>query len=103
MIAFDSPEGATLRALDPSPRAIAALWFTALNEGQDGWAAWAAVELAGLPLGPEAAALRFLQAVSDGEARRMRQCWAILASYPIDGTQSRIIQSARKLRATLPI
>jgi hypothetical protein len=89
MIAFYSPEGATFRAMKPSRSAIAAIWFTALNEDQAGWA--------------ETAALRFIQAVNDGDTRRAQQIWAVFASYPASAAQSRICDAARRLRATLPI
>jgi hypothetical protein len=103
MIAFDSPEGAHLRTLKPSRSAIAEIWFTALNEGQDGWAAWAGAELARQPGGAETAALRYIQAVSDGDRRRAQQFWAVFASYPASAAPGRICDAARTLRASLPI
>jgi hypothetical protein len=103
MIAFDSPEGAALRAMRLSRSAVAALWFTALNEGQDSWSSWASDTLAELPQGRETAALRFIQAASDGDVRRARQFWTILASYPQNGTQGRITRAAQALRASLPL
>jgi hypothetical protein len=101
MIAFDSSDGATLRALKPSPSAVLALWFAALNEGQDPWAAWAVMQLEGQPPDAEIAALRFLHAASTGDHRAARQLWTILASFPIDGADSRIILAARNLRPAL--
>lgn len=103
MIAFYSPEGAALRALKPSRSAIAAIWFAALSGDQTGWADWAGEELAGLPGGADTAALRFIQAVNDGDTRRTQQFWAVFASYPTTDAQSRICAAARNLRASLPI
>jgi hypothetical protein len=103
MIVFYSPEGAALRALKPSRSAIAAIWFAAINSDQTGWADWAGEELAGLPGGVEVAALRFIQAVNDGDKRRAQQFWTVFASYPAREAQSRICAAARNLRASLPI
>jgi hypothetical protein len=103
MIAFDSPEGATLRALEPSRSAVLWLWFAALSEGQDSWAAWAAEQCASAAQDAEITALRFLQAASDGNDRATRQLWSVLASFPTDGTDSKIILAARALRASLPV
>jgi hypothetical protein len=103
MIAFYSPEGAALRALKPSRSAMAAIWFAALNGDQTGWADWASDELARLPGSAETAALRFIQAVNDGDTRRAQQFGALFASYPAAAAQSRICDAARTLRASLPI
>lgn len=103
MIAFYSTEGAALRALKPSRSAIAAIWFTALNEDQAGWADWAGEELASVPGWAETAALRFIEAVNDVDTRRAQQLWAVFASYPASATQSRICDAARRLHASLTI
>ena len=101
MITFDSPEGATLRALNPSRAAVVSLWFTALNEGRDGWGSWAAEELKTVANDPELIALRFMQVASDGDSVATRQLWAVLASFPTEGTQSKIILAARELHGEL--
>lgn len=103
MIAFYSPEGAALCALKPSRSAIAAIWFAALSEDQTGWADWAAEELATQPGWADTAALRFIQAVNDGDTRRTQQFWTVFASYPALAVQSRICAAARKLHASLTI
>ena len=102
MIAFDSPEGIRLRAIGLSRSALMALWFTALNEGQDTWSAWA-LDLAKVnhPQDPTTIALRFLQASADGDAKLARQLWAVLASFPIDDSKSRIIQAAHGIGQSL--
>jgi hypothetical protein len=102
MIAFYSPEGAALRALKPSRSAMAEIWFTALTEDQTPWADWASDELSRHPGWAETAALRFIQAVNDGDTRRMQQFWALFASYPASVAQSRICDAARALHASLP-
>jgi hypothetical protein len=101
MIAFDSPEGAALRGLTPSRSATLAIWVTALNEGNDSWANWARNALDTTAHDAELAALRFMQAAKDGDERAARQLWAVLASFPIDGADSRIILAARNLRPAL--
>lgn len=103
MIAFYSPEGAALRAMKPSRSAIAAVWFTALNEAETGWAEWAGEELAALPGWAETAALRFIQAMNEADTRRAQQFWAVFASYPALAAKSRICDAARRLRTSLPI
>ncbi len=103
MIAFDSLEGTRLRAMTLSRSALMSLWFTALNEGQESWGEWARqVADADHPQDAATAALRFLQAAGEGDARRARQLWAVLMSFPIDQTDSKIIRAARDVgRATL--
>ncbi|MES2915790.1 MAG: hypothetical protein V4753_11780 [Pseudomonadota bacterium] len=103
MIAFYSPEGAALRAMNPSRSAIAAIWFAALNEGHTSWAEWAGDELAPHAGWADTAALRFIQAVHDGDNRRAQQFWAVFASFPASSAQTRICAAARSLRASLPI
>ncbi len=102
MITFDGPEGATLRALNPSRSAVRALWFAALTDGQDGWGSWAADKLKAMASDREVIALRFMQAAGDGNTAAARQLWAILASFPMTDTQSTILKAARDLRASLP-
>lgn len=101
MIAFESPEGTALRALSPSRSAMMALWLVALSEGQDAWTSWASGELATTAQSIELVSLRFIQAASDGNERAARQLWAVLASFPGDGTESHIVQAARNLRGRL--
>lgn len=103
MIAFDSPEATTLRAMKLSRSALEAIWFTALEEGRDSWAAWAGDKLAQYLAGAEMAALRFVRAASDGEIRQAQQFWAVFASFPASSAQTRICAAARSLRASLPI
>lgn len=103
MIAFDSPEGAQLRALRPSQSATLSIWLVALDEGQEDWAHWAQDQLGGVGDSIEVIALRFMQAASDGDVMLARQMWVVLASCPIDGTDNRIIRAARNLRTSLPI
>lgn len=101
MIAFDSPEGAALRALAPSAAAVVAIWFTAVTDGTDGWSAWAGEELARHPVTVDVTALRFLQAARDGDQRRAHQLWMILASMPVEGTPGPIVATARVQRASM--
>lgn len=102
MIAFDSPEGTLLRSLSPSVDAVVSLWFSALSEGQEEWASWAGNQIQAGPEPDETiAALRFLQASADGDAKLARQLWAVLASFPIDDSESRIIQAARGIGQSL--
>ena len=102
MIAFDSLEGAMLRALNPSRSAVLSLWFAAVSEGKESWAAWAAEKAATSSHDAEFAALRFLQAAGDGNESAARQLWTILASFPITDMDSRIVLAARNLRSSLP-
>lgn len=102
MIAFHSPEGAALRALKPSRSAVVALWFAALSEDEGDWAAWAGEQLADQRPDVEIAALRFLQAAQSGNDRAARQLWTLLASFSIEGNDSRIVKAARTLRQQLP-
>ena len=46
MIAFYSPEGTALRALQPSRSAIAAIWYQAVHDGRGDWVDWVRDELA---------------------------------------------------------
>ena len=101
MISFDSPEATKLRAMQPSRSALEAIWFTALDEGRDTWAAWAGEQLAQHLAGAENVALRFVRAASDGETRQAQQIWTVLASFPASDTESRIVRAARDLRASM--
>lgn len=103
MIAFDSPEGQALRDLNPSRNALIALCFSALNDGSDSWAQWSWDRLGELTQDAETIALRFLRAINDSDERLARQLWAVLASYPIDGTLSTVIQAARNLRSQIKL
>lgn len=102
MIAYFSPEGEALRALQPSRSAIAAIWFNAVDEGRGDWASWASDELATRLSGADLAAMKFVQAASDGDMRRAHQLWAVLGTIPADGPESRFLRAARDLRASLP-
>lgn len=101
MIAFESPEGTDLRALSPSRSATMAICLAALSERQNAWVSWASDELATTAQSIEVTALRFIQAASDGNERAARQLWAVLASFPTEGTESRIVQAARNLRGQM--
>jgi hypothetical protein len=98
MIEFNSPEGNALRAMEVSGDALLSLWFTALKEGHDEWAAWAA-EKADAPgdADDRVLALRFLDAAGKGEAKQSRQLWAILKSCQNKNNKSRIVQAALEL------
>jgi hypothetical protein len=98
MIEFHSPEGQSLRAMEVSGDALLSLWFTALKEGHDEWAAWAA-EKADAPGNADdrVLALRFLDAAGKGEAKRSRQLWAILKSGQNNSNTSRIVHAALEL------
>lgn len=102
MIAFDSPEGATLRELQPSRSAILSIWLTALDRGDDTWADWARDALASTRPDAEVVALRFLQAARDGDERAMRQMWAVLGSFPAGPSASPAVKAAHDLRPSLP-
>lgn len=102
MIAFHSPEGAALRALKPSRSAVVSLWFSALSEDDADWASWAGDQLADQRPDAELAALRFLQAAQAGNDRAVRQLWTLLATFPIAGSDNRIVKAARTLREQLP-
>lgn len=102
MIAFDSPEGATLRALLPSKSAIQAIWLAALDRGTDAWALWARDALASVMPDADIVALRFLQAASDGDDRALRQLWAVLVSFPAPASVSPAVKAAQALRQSLP-
>lgn len=102
MIAFDSQEGEALRGLQPSRTAKLAIWNTALEQGCDDWAGWARDTLGAVSQDADLVALRFMQAVSDGNERAARQLFAVLQSFPQTEGESRIVTSARTLRASLP-
>lgn len=102
MIAFDSPEGATLRGLKPSRRAILAIWLSALEQGEDRWATWAREALTPEAGDAESVAMRFIEAARAGEEKTARQLWAVLGSCRIETADSTILQTARDLRSTLP-
>jgi hypothetical protein len=102
MIAFDSPEGVTLRGLKPSRSAMLAIWRVALETGDDGWANWAREALGSTALDAELVALRFMQAARDGDERTMRQLWAVLGSFPPEAVASPTVQAAHELRRALP-
>ncbi|MFM7335990.1 MAG: hypothetical protein ACKO2N_16175 [Tabrizicola sp.] len=102
MIAFYSPEGETLRALKPSRSAKIAIWLAALQEGEDDWAAWAGEAFASEAPDAEILALRFIQAVADGNNKAMHQLWSVLSTFPVETLSSSAIQTARELRKSLP-
>lgn len=102
MIAFDSPEGAVLRGLNPSLSATLAIWLTALDEGGDDWARWARETLTSASQDADVAALRFMQAANEGDETAARQLWTVLCSFPAERKTGRIVQAAVQLRSELP-
>jgi hypothetical protein len=101
MIAFESPEGAVLRGLKPSRSATLAIWLAALETGRNDWADWARAALASASQDADLAALRFMQAVNDGDVKAARQLWTVLSSFPAESRTSRIYQAAQRLRSEL--
>jgi hypothetical protein len=102
MIAFESPEGETLRALKPSRSATLAIWLTALKDGTDNWAEWARAAVGTGAPDAEVTALRYIQAVLDGDIAAVHQFWAVLGSFPAEAGAGSAVRAARELRATLP-
>lgn len=103
MIAFDSPEGTRLRDIPLSRSAVTMIWLTAVDEGRGDWASWARDGLATQVSGADLAAMGFVQAAMNGEIRRAMQLWSILATFPADEQDSRMVRAAHDLRAALPI
>lgn len=98
MIAFDSPAGARLRGLEMSRAGLAAVWFTALNEDQPLWAAWAQEKLVNSHRGAAVTlALQMLQASQDDDIPRARQIWVLLDSLPLDRAECHILRSAEAI------
>lgn len=102
MIAFYSPEGTALRALQPSRSAISAIWYQAVHDGRGDWVDWARDELAGQLGSADLAAMRFVEAAINGEVKRAQQLWTVLGSFPVSRTESNFVRAARELRASLP-
>ena len=102
MIAFDSPEGAALRALKPSRSATLSIWLTALREGEDGWMVWARDTVGQDMSDAEIVALRYMQAASDRDKVAMHQLWVVLDSFPTEAGTGPAVKAARELRASLP-
>jgi hypothetical protein len=103
MIAFYSPEGSALRALQPSPSAIAAIWYQAVHDGRGDWVDWVRDELASQLGDADLAAIRFVEAAINGEVKRAQQLWTVLGSFPVSGRESHFVRAAREMRASLPV
>ena len=98
MIAFDSPEGEALRAIDLSQPALLALWLSALNSGQMDWAHWVQAQ-ASPKDDPNILALRCLHAAACGDTQVVRLIMTLLKTLP---APQRAQFYVRKALATTP-